>query len=41
VNPHETPLQFAVPFATPGHGVQDVAPQVATLAFETHAPEQT
>ena len=41
VVPQAVPLQVAVPFATVGHGVHDVVPQVAIDEFETHAPEQT
>jgi hypothetical protein len=34
-------LQVAYPLAVgAGHGVQETVPQEATLALETHAPEQ-
>ena len=41
VIPQAVPLQVAVPFATVGHGVHDVVPQVAVAEFETQAPEHT
>jgi hypothetical protein len=40
VVPQAVPLQVAVPFATVGHAVHDVVPQLAIDEFDTHAPEQ-
>jgi hypothetical protein len=39
VIPQLVPLQVAVPFAGCGHGVQ-AEPQLLTLVFGTHCPEQ-
>ena len=37
---HRAPLHAAVPFAVVGQALHEV-PQVATLLFDTQAPEQT
>ena len=38
--PHIDPSQVAAPLVGTEHAVHDVVPQLAVLAFDTHAPLQ-